>query len=543
MNLAQFSIEHNRITFFVLGIIILMGLSLYQTLARDSMPPYTIRVATIVSSFPGASPERVEQLVTDKLEKIAQELPELKEVASTSRTGLSVVSVILKDEVAPEDLQGVWDRLRRKINSLKDLPQGVQPSLNDDGIGDVYGIVLGMTSDGFSYAEMKEYADDIRDDLIKLEDAAKVEIGGIQEERVFIEFDNSRLREYNLSANRLQSIIAATNILSSGGEINLENERIILEPTGNFDDIEDIRSTLVSVGANNQLVYLGDICTVRKGYIDPPRQKVRINGQDALSFHINLKSDANIIGLGEAVDEVLDDWQARLPVGLELSRISSMDTYIDKKISDFLVNLVQSISIVLAVMLIFLGFRTGMVIASLIPMVTIMTLMLMGVLNVGLNQVTLAALIMALGMMVDNAIVVAESIMVKMEHGVPAKKAAIDSCSELFTPLLISTLTTSAAFLAFYLAESTMGDIVGPIFVVISLALLSSWFIALSVITMFCYMFLKIAKKGEKKTRFDRSGDHFSQTLLQRPHPVGTRSEGAGRCGCSRVICDLALWI
>ena len=428
---------------------------------------------------PGASPERVELLVTDKIEKVAQELPELKEVNSTSRTGLSVVSVILKDEVAPNDLQSVWDRLRRKLNGLKGLPQGVNPKLNDDGVGDVYGIAVGLSSDGFSYAQMKEYADDIRDDFIKLPDAAKVELGGVQDERIFVEFDNARLREYSLSASQLQQYIGTTNILSSGGQIGLNNERIILEPTGNFNSVEDIRRLLVPVGSNRtQLIPLEDITRISKGYIDPARQRVRMNGRDAISIHINLKDGANVIQLGQDVDDVVAAWQEKLPVGLELSRLASIDTYIDFKISDFVNNLLQSVGIVLAVMLIFLGIRSGMVIASLIPIVVVMTLMLMGLINMGLNQVTLAALIMALGMMVDNAIVVAETIMVKMDEGIKARRAAIEACSELFTPLLISTLTTSAAFLAFYLAESTMGDIVGPIFVVISLALLSSWFIA-----------------------------------------------------------------
>ncbi len=504
MNLAKFSIENNRITFFVVGGIVLMGLAFYQSLARDSMPPYTIRVASVVTQFPGGSPERVEELVSDKIEKIAQELPELKKVESTSRTGLSVVQVTLKDEVAPGELQPVWDRLRRKLQAMSDLPEGVQPSLSDDGIGDVYGIVVGMTSDGFSYAEMKSYADDIRDALIKLDDAAKVELGGVQEERIFIEFDSARLREYNLSASRLQSIIASTNIVSTGGEVNLEDERIILEPTGNFDSVDDIRNTLVEVGEAKQLVPLRDICSVRQGYIDPPTQTVRINGKDAITFHVNLKSGANILRLGLDVDRLLSDWQAQLPVGLETFRVASLDTYIDTKISDFITNLIQAIAIVLAVMLIFLGLRTGTVIASLIPLVTVMTLMLMGLLDVGLNQITLAALIMALGMMVDNAIVVAESIMVKMEHGTRPKQAAVESCAELFTPLLISTLTTSVAFLAFYLAESTMGDIVGPIFVVISLALLSSWVLALTVITMLCALFLRVQASQAKASLIDR---------------------------------------
>lgn len=511
MNLAKFSIEKNRITFTVLVTILLMGVVMYWGLSRDSMPPFTVRTASIITYFPGASPERVEQLVSDKLEKIAQELPELKEVSSVSRTSVSSVTVVLKNEIKKEQLQAVWDRLRRKINKMEGLPEGVQPKLEDDGIADVFGIVVGLTSDGFSYAEMKTYADKIKHDLIKLKAAAKVVLGGHQEERVFVEYDNALLKEYGLSSSKLQQIIASTNILNSGGEVVVETERIILEPTGNFNTVEDIREMLVPVGANgSQLVKLGDITKIRKGYIHLPFQKVRINGQDAISIHVSLKENENIIELGKEVNKVVKDWQARTPVGLELRRVSSLDTYIEDKVQNFIVNLMQSIGIVLLVMLVFLGIRTGFVIASLIPIVTIMTLMIMGLMKVGLNQVTLAALIMALGMLVDNAIVVAETIMVKMEKGIAAKTAAIEACSELFMPLLISTLTTSAAFLAFYMSPTSMGDIVGPIFIVITIALLSSWIIALTVITLFCYLFLKIEPKtAESKTVIDRLIDQL----------------------------------
>ncbi|MEM6719368.1 MAG: efflux RND transporter permease subunit [Bacteroidota bacterium] len=499
MNLAKFSIEKNRITFVVLITILLLGISVYFDLSRDSMPPFSIKSATVVSVFPGASPERVEQLVTDKVEKKTQELPELDEVTSTSRTGLSVVQVTLKDEVKDEDMQDVWDRLRRKLNVIEELPEGVYPQLDDDGIGDVYGVVLGLTSDGFSYAELKEYADDIKDELIKLPRAAKVELKGTQDERIFIEFDNTRLKEYGLSASKLQQRIATTNILNSGGQINIGDERIILEPTGNFDTVEDIREMLIDVGDGSQLVKLADITTIEKGYIDPSTQIVRVNGLPAITIHVNLKDYENVVALGQDVDRVANEWRERLPIGLELERVSSMDDYIDYKINDFMVNLVQSISIVLIVMLIFLGIRTGFIIASLIPIVTITTLLIMGVMSVGLNQVTLAALIMALGMLVDNAIVVAETIIVKLDQGIAKKQAAVEAFSELWMPLLISTLTTSAAFLAFYLSPTTMGDIVGPIFVVITIALSTSWLIALTVITMFCYLFLKVVPKEEKK--------------------------------------------
>jgi len=350
---------------------------------------------------------------------------------------------------------------------------------------------------------MKDYVDDIKDDLIKLDNAAKVEIGGEQDERVFVAFDDSRLKQYGLSAQKLSAIIAAQNILSSGGQINIEDERIILEPTGNFDSLLDIENLLIPVGDGSQLVYLKDITKVEKGYISPPSQKVSVNGMDAISLHVSLKDDASIIALGEEVRTVHKKWQAILPVGLELHTLSSMDTYIDDKVNAFMINLLQSVVIVLVVMLIFLGFRSGLIITVLIPIVIVTTFMVMGLMNIGINQVSLAALIMALGMMVDNGIVVAETIVVKLEEGVPRKEAALQACKELFTPLLISTLTTAAAFLSFYLAESSMGDIVGPIFLVITIALLSSWLISLTIITLLSYLFMKVKPQDAKKSAID----------------------------------------
>lgn len=500
MNLTKYSIEKNRVILSLLVVAIVMGLVMYQSLSRNSMPPYTVRVASVVTSFPGASPERVEQLVTDKIEKVAQELPELKQVKSTSRTGLSVVQVELRMEVAPDKLQEVWDRLRRKLGAISDLPAEARWQLKDDGIGEVFGVAVGLTSDGYSFAEMKEYADELRNDLIRLDDAAKVEINGEQAERIFIEFDNVKLKSYGITSVGLQNIITGTNILNSGGEILVDDERIILEPTGNFNTLDDIRNMLVPLGQSGQVLKLEDITTIKRGYADPPKQIVKINGEKALSLHVSLKEGANIIKLGEDVDLLLQEWQERLPIGLEAFRISSLDFYIDVKISDFVSNLIQSVVIVLAVMFFFLGFRTGFVVASLIPFVTITTLLLMGVIDMGLNQITLAALIMALGMMVDNGIVVAESIMVKMEKGTTVVQAAIESGSELFVPLLISTLTTSAAFLSFYLARSVMGDIMGPLFVVITIALVSSWLISLTIIPLLAVFFLKMKGKDEKES-------------------------------------------
>ncbi len=519
MNLTKLAIDYNRVTILIIIVIAILGLAGYQQLARDSMPPFTIRICSIVTQFPGADPQRVEELVTNPIEEVAQELPELKTVTSESRTGVSIVAVEVLPEIREAQLQPIWDRLRRKIEAIEqDLPDGARPpEVKDDGIGTVYGIALGLEGDGFTYKQLEEVADDLRDELIKLPDAAEVEIRGVQPEQIFIEFDNARLAEIGLSSSQLQQIINSTNIVFSGGEVSLEDQRIVLEPTGNYESLDDLGSTLIPIRGSGETVELGDITRISRGYRQPPKSRVRINGRPGLGISVALRENANLTVLGEDVNRVIARYNSTLPVGLELSRIASQDVFVDQKVNDFLVNVLQSVAIVLLVMLFFLGLRTGLVVASLIPMAIITTLMLMNVFNVGLNQVSLAALIMALGLLVDNAIVMAESIMVKMEEGETALAAAVNSSRELIIPLLISSLTTSAAFLAFFLAEDVMGEIVGPLFVVISFALLSSWLLTVTLVAMLGVAFIRVKKKSEeapsRKSIFDRLQVYYNDVL------------------------------
>ncbi len=519
MNLTQIALENNRVTIVVLLVVGLLGLAGYQTMPRDSMPPYTIRVASVVTGFPGAGPERVEALITSKIEEVAQELPELKTVTSESRTGLSVVSVGLKQEVPPEELQAVWDRLRRKIETIRsDLPEGIYgPEVMDDGIGVVYGIVIGLTGDGFTFAELETYAKDLRDDLIKLPDAAEVKISGIQEERIYLQFNDARLAELGLSAQKIKNSIASTNIVFSGGEVSLEDERLVLEPTGSYADLEDLGRTLIAVGKDGS-VYLGDVTRIVRAYETPQQRLVKINGQPGPSLSVALSEGANIIKLGKEIDQLVALHQARLPLGITFNRVASQDFEVEKSVANFTNNLLQSVTIVLLSMLLFLGLRTGLVVASLIPMTIIATLFIMGIFDIGLNQVSLAALIMALGMLVDNAIVVSEAIVVKMEKGTDAKEAAIESARELAVPLLVSSLTTSAAFLSFFLAASIMGEMVGPLFSVISIALLSSWLLSLTMVALLAVFFIRVkqqASQSEKSTFIDRLNSQYKELLLK----------------------------
>ncbi len=519
MNLTAIAIKNNRVTYLVLLIVIILGMLGYRQLPRDSMPPFTIRVASIVTSFPGASPERVELLITDPIEKVAQEIPEVDYISSESRTGLSVVNVSLKESVPAGKLQPIWDRLRRKIEALEpSLPSGISsgPDLKDEDVGVTYGISVGLKNDGYEYKELEEYAKDLRNKLIKLPDAAKVELGGVLDQRIYIEFNDAELADVGISSNQLKSIISSTNIIIPAGEINLGSERIILEPSGNFESVEDIRNILIPVGNGSKTIFLGDITNVFSGYVSPPKAIVKMDGEPSVSLYISLKENANIIQLGQDVDALLASYNRTLPVGISASRIVSQDTDVNKTVNNFIENLLQSVVIVLFVMFLFLGLRAGVVVASLIPTAIILSLLLMNYFTIGLNQVSLAALIMALGMLVDNAIVMAESMMVKMENGMKSVDAAISSSKELMVPLLTSSLTTSAAFLSFFLADSVMGEMMGQLFSVITLTLLSSWLISLTIVPMLAIVFIKTRNKKPENTKtsfFDRLTVYYDRII------------------------------
>ena len=515
MNLTAIAIKNNRVTYIILGIIAFLGITGYIGLPRDSMPPFTIRSAAIVTIFPGASPERIESLISDPVEEVVQEIPEIDFIFSESRTGISIVSVALKESVAQKELQPIWDNLRRKIADIP-TPSGVTsgPDLKDEDIGLTYGIALGLENDGYEPVEIEQYANQLRDRLIKLPVAAKVELTGILDRKVFIEYNDAELAKIELSANELKNAISSTNIIIPAGEINIGDERVILEPSGNFESIEDIQELLIPLGKSGETIMLKDVAEIYEDYISPKETLVRMNGKEAIGLHVSLKPGANIVQLGEQVDSELLSFNETLPVGIHASRIASQDVAVSISVNDFISNLIQSVLIVLVVMFLFLGVRTGVVVASLIPTAIVMAFFVMSIFNIGLNQVSLAALIMALGMLVDNAIVMAESMIVKMERGEKAFDAAVSSSKELMIPLLTSSLTTSAAFLSFYAAESVMGEIMGPLFSVITITLLSSWLMALTIVPMTAILFIKIKKNEKADTGFFQQLNRYYRKII-----------------------------
>jgi multidrug efflux pump subunit AcrB len=506
MSMTSAAIEKNRVTVVFLILILIAGLMAFRVMPRAEDPGFVIRAAMVLTYFPGASPERVEMLVSDKLEKAIQEMPELDYVTSESTTGVSVVVVFIKESYT--EMRPIWDNLRRKMERVKsELPEGVIGPLVNDEFGDVFGTVVTVTGEGYTYAELKEVADDVRDELLLIEEVAKVDIHGAQDEHIFVEYNDARLAEVGLSAGQLVGILESQNIVIPGGDVTTGLERIVLEPTGSFGSVEDLRQTLVTVPGRQDLIYLEDLADVYRGYVDPPSSIVRSSGKPALALAVNLREGGNILVLGEKVRSTIDRLRTVYPIGLEFDFVAFQPDAVEGKVNDFLGSLVQAVAIVLVVMLITLGIRTGLVVASLVPMAMIMSILIMSFFKIGIDQMSLAALIIALGMLVDNAIVMSESIMVQMRSGKKAVAAAIDSAKELRTPMLTSSLTTAAAFLPIFLAESGVGEYTAPLFKVVTITLLSSWVLALTMTPLLSTRFLKVKPAPEGNpydTRFYR---------------------------------------
>lgn len=496
MNLTATAITQNRFTLTLVTLIVLAGCFAYQNLPKAQDPGFILRAAVVTTRFPGASPERVELLVTDKIEKKIQEMPQIDSITSESRTGISIVTANFKESY--KVMRPIFDELRRKVDSVSgDLPRGAgMPEVNDE-FGDVFGSVYTLSGDGYSYAELKRIVDEIRNELLKEADIAKVTIHGEQQEVIFVEYNNARLAELGLSPQQLSASLASVNILSSGGNILSGRERITLEPTGNFESVEDLQRTVIQL-PGGALVYLEDIVDIYRGYKDPPLDVARANGAPTLAFAISMREGGDILKLGQRLDRIIPELEARYPWGVSIEKVWFQAALVEDVVSSFTSSLLQAIGIVVLVMVCFLGLRTGLVVGSLIPTTILASFLAMQIFEISINQISLTALIIALGLLVDNAIVMVESIIVKREEGKTAIEAAIGAGQELKTPLLISSLTTAVAFMPIALAKSAVGEYTADIFYVVTIALLSSWVLAMTFVAMVTTISLKIkARDGE----------------------------------------------
>lgn len=511
MNLAGWCIKNNRTAFVLFILIALAGIHAFMTVSRLEDPDFTIRMAIITTSFPGASPQKVEELITDKIEKKLQEMAEIKTISSQSMTGLSIVFV----ELYPHyfDLQPIWTKLRNKIADVKeDLPAGVYGPAVDDEFGDVFPVVISLTGDGYSYRELKDTADDLRNTLLTVADVAKVELYGTQEERVFVEFSNARLAELGLSPGQLVQTLRTQNVLQSGGDALVGPERITIEATGEFKTLKQIAQVSLRVPGESESVYLEDIATIRRHFIDPPTAITRFNGAPCIMLAVSMAAGGKVTDMGAAVKDKLEQLTAELPVGLDTHLFLYQPKYVDRSIREFTSNLGQAFFFVVVVMLIFCGLRMGLIAGLLIPMAMLMCIGLMPVFDITLQSVSIASLIIALGMLVDNGIVTSENILVRLAGGEGRLEACAAAVKELWMPLLAASLTTICAFLPIAIAKSDVAEYCISLFQVVSLTLLCSWLLSITLIPLLCYYFLK--PQARKQTFEGKLYDLYRKCLI-----------------------------
>ncbi len=476
-NLSDWALKHQVLVLYLMLVLTIAGLVSYTKLGQSEDPPFTFKVMLVRTSWPGASAQEVEQQVTDKLEKKIQEVPHLDYSSGYSRPGESMIFIVAKDDTFSKDVPEVWYQVRKKIGDIRNtLPQGVESLTFNDEFSDVYGTMYALTGDGFDFAALKKQAELIRTELLKVKDVAKVEFFGEQKQRIFIELTNAKLVTLGLNTSTLINILQAQNAVVRSGTFDSAAERIRVAVSGRYLNLDDLRD--LRLRANNQDYRLGDVARVYRGYEDPPHDRVRFQGKDALLLGISMKEGGDVIALGHALDKTAAHIKQQLTVGLMLATVTSQPKIVANSVNDFVDSLVEALVIVLGVSLISLGLRSGIVVAITIPVVLASTFLVMHLLDIGLHKISLGALILALGLLVDDAIIAVEMMSSKMEQGWDRVKAASFAYNSTAMPMLTGTLVTVAGFLPIATAASSTGEYTRSIFQVSAIALIISWFAA-----------------------------------------------------------------
>ncbi len=476
-NLSNWALTHQTLVLYFMLVLLIAGAFAYTKLGQSEDPPFTFKVMLVRTSWPGASAQEVEQQVTDKLEKKIQEVPHLDYSSSYSRPGESMIFIVAKDDTFSEDIPEVWYQVRKKVGDIRHtLPQGIESLTFNDEFSDVYGTMYALTGDGFDNAVLKKQAELIRTELLKIEDVAKVEFFGEQKQRIFIEISNAKLTTLGINANTLINLLQTQNAVVKSGGYDSSAEHIRIAVSGRYDTLEDLRN--IRLRANQQDFRLNDVARVYRGYEDPPRSSIRFEGQQTLLLGVSMKDGGDVIALGRALDEVTARVRQQLLVGLELHSVTSQPKIVANSVNDFVKSLAEALVIVLGVSLLSLGWRSGIVVAITIPVVLAATFLLMSLLDIGLHKISLGALILALGLLVDDAIIAVEMMASKMEQGWDRVKAASYAYTSTATPMLTGTLVTVAGFLPIATAASATGEYTRSIFQVSAIALIISWFAA-----------------------------------------------------------------
>ena len=513
LNLSRWALRHRSLVVYFMLAVAAAGVLSYVKLGRSEDPSFTVKMMVVQARWPGATVEDTIKQVTERIERKAQETPDLDYVSSYTKPGESTVFVTLKESTSPRAVADAWYQVRKKIGDIRsDLPQGVLgPAFNDE-FGDTYGIVYAFTSDGFSERELRDYVEDVRSRLLQTPDVSKIDVIGAQDERVYVEYSTSKLAGLGINPNALVAALQAQNAVTPAGVVQTGDEQLLVRVSGAFRSERDLLD--VNFFANGKLVRLGDYAEVRRGYADPPQPIFRANGQRAIGLAIAMREGGDVQQLGKNINEAMRRITADLPIGIEPILVADQATTVDHAIGDFMESLWEAIAIVLAVSFVSLGLRAGAVVALSIPLVLAIVFVVMEGWGIDLQRVSLGALIIALGLLVDDAMITIESMVTRLEKGDDKETAATYAYSSTAFPMLTGTLVTVAGFVPIGFARSMAGEYTFSLFAVVLIALLASWIVAVVFSPLFGVAILKTPKVAHEH-RYGRPMRAFQSALRQ----------------------------
>ncbi len=511
MNIGESSIRKKTITLVLTALLVVGGIQAFFGLGRLEDPEFTIKDALVVTPYGGATPMEVTEEVTEPLETAIQSLPQLDEVTSLSRAGLSVITVTIKNNYDKSSLPQVWDELRRKVNdTAPSLPDGCIPTVVDD-FGDVYGILLSVTGDGYSYKDLEDFADFMRKELLLVDNVAKVVIWGVQQQVVHVEISRAQMARLGIGLDTIYSALKNQNMVVPAGSVKVGPEYIRIDPTGAYTSVEDIKSLQIHDQTSGNLITLSDIAEVKRGYETPPQSLMRHNGEKAVAIGISIVSGGNVVNLGRAVKAKLDELAPQIPVGIEMEAVNFQSDDVSAAVNGFVISFIEAIAIVIVVLLIFMGVRSGLLIGAVLTITVLGTFLFMKMYAIDLQRISLGALIIALGMLVDNAIVVTEGMLIRIRAGKDGVQAAKEVVSQNMMPLFGATVIAVLAFAGIGLSDDSTGEYCGSLFSVMLISLMLSWVIAITVTPLFCHMFFK---PGEKQNVEGEEQDPYRGALF-----------------------------
>lgn len=497
VNLTEWALNHKQLVYFFVILTFIAGIYSYRQLGRMEDPDFVIRQMIVSVAWPGASARQVEEQVTDKIEKKLQDTPGIDYLKSYSQPGKAVIYVTLKDSVNEKDVRPTWLEVRNMVNDIKStLPQGViGPSFNDR-FDDVFGCIYALTSDGYSYEEMREKAEQIRRTLLGVKSVKKVDLIGVQPERIYIEMESSKLAQLGIDPNVIISAVKTQNTMNPSGMVETSSDNVYLRVSGIVDDLTALRNLPIRV--NERTFRLGDVAKVERSYIEPMEPKMYVNGQPAIGLAVSMEKGGNILTLGESLDKTVQRLQKELPLGLELNQVLYQPEIVKSSIGEFVKSLWEAIVIVLVVSFLSLGVRSGIVVALCIPLVIAGIFVGMQIMGIDLHKVSLGALIIALGLLVDDAIIAVEMMTVKLEQGWNRFDAACYAYTATAFPMLTGTLITCAGFIPIGFSKGSASEFTSSIFTVVTIALLLSWFVSVLVTPLLGYKLIRPKHMAEE---------------------------------------------